>query len=67
MSEKLSFAQFIEHHEYASDTCRSSTLHRNQLDWLTDDNGDIGVDHVFRIENIEQELGVQSRHLVDRI
>ena len=57
VSNTLSFAQFIEHHEYASDTCRSSTLHRNQLDWLTDENGSIGVDHVFRIENIEQELG----------
>ena len=56
VSDALSFAEFIERHEHASDTCRSSTLHQHQYDWLVDERGDIAVDYVFRIEDIDTEI-----------
>ena len=56
VSGDLSFAEFIERHEYASDTCRSSTLHRSQLDWLRDETGEIATDYVFRIEDLDSEI-----------
>jgi hypothetical protein len=52
----LSFEQFCERHLYASDTCRKPTLHANQIDWLTDEEGRIAVDHVVRIEELATEL-----------
>ena len=55
-TDTLSFAAFCERHVYASDTCRKPTLHRNQLDWITDETGRIAVDCVYKIEEIDRGI-----------
>ena len=54
--KNLSFDQFIENHLYASDTCVHPTLHKNQLDWICDDNGKILLDYVFKLENFSNAI-----------
>lgn len=48
--EIMSFDEFIEKHIFASDTCRWPTLHKNQLDWISDCNGKVLVDYFCKIE-----------------
>lgn len=54
--EKLSFENFCEQHIYASDTCIHPTLHQNQLDWLTDETGEIVMDYVYKVEEFETAI-----------
>ena len=54
--KNLSFDQFIENHLYASDTCVHPTLHKNQLDWICDDNGKILLDYIFKLENFSNAI-----------
>ena len=54
--QNLSFDQFIENHLYASDTCVHPTLHKNQLDWICDDNGKILLDYIFKLENFSNAI-----------
>ena len=53
---KLSFREFIEQHFYASDTCVIPILHKNQYDWLCDENDFILVDYIFKLENLSQAM-----------
>ena len=53
-SNKIDFIEFCEKHFYASDTCIHPTLHKNQFDWLSDENGLILMDYVYKIEEFEQ-------------
>jgi len=53
-TEEMSFAAFCERHVYASDTCRKPTLHRNQLDWIVDETGEIAVDCVNKNEELDR-------------
>ena len=56
VSKKISFEEFVETHFYASDTCAIPTLHKNQYDWLSDENGDFMMDYVFKLENFESAI-----------
>lgn len=56
VADQISFADFIERHTEASDTCRSSTLHRNQADWLSDESGTLAMDYVLRIEDLADKV-----------
>jgi len=56
-SAQLSFENFCEQHLYASDTCYYPTLHRNQLDWLCDENGQCIMDYVYRLEDFSDAVG----------
>ena len=49
-SEGISFEEFCKHHWYSSDTCSHPTLHQNQFDWLSDENGELIMDYVFKLE-----------------
>ena len=56
--QDMSFEQFCEQLRYASDTCRFPTRLTNQLDWLTDENGEVLVDYVIKLE--DQETAVRE-------
>lgn len=50
----MSFGDFCESHAHASDTCRQPTRHQSQLEWLTDDEGALGVDFVYQVERFAE-------------
>ena len=54
--KEMSFEQFCEAHKYASDTCLHPTLHKNQLDWLCDENGENLMDYVYKVEDFETAI-----------
>lgn len=56
--QKMSFTDFIGNHYYASDTCVVPSLHQNQSDWLTDESGQIAIDYVGKIEELEKLIEV---------
>jgi hypothetical protein len=56
VSERMSFEAFCEGHLYASDTCVMPTLHTNQLDWMTDENGNFALDYVYKVENFRTAI-----------
>jgi hypothetical protein len=49
----MSFEQFCEQHRFASDTCRQPTCHQNQIDWLLDEQNNIAVDYVYKVEDFQ--------------
>ena len=56
MKNELTFDEFCEHHFYASDTCRQPTLHKNQIDWLSDEEGQVIMDFVYKVEEFESAI-----------
>jgi hypothetical protein len=54
--QDMNFTEFCENIKYASDSCRQPTLHRNQLDWLTDEDGNIGVDYIGKLEEFDKAI-----------
>ncbi len=56
MNHKMSFREFCEGHLYASDTSRHPTLHKNQMDWLTDEEGNSLMDYVYKVEEYDQAI-----------
>lgn len=53
---RRSFDEFCQNHFYASDTCCHPTLHRNQIDWLLDERGEVIMDYVYKLENFEEAI-----------
>jgi len=49
--DRISFEAFCDKHLYASDTCCQPTLHKNQIDWLCDENGRNIMDYVYKLED----------------
>ncbi len=56
MSKDMDFDAFCLALRYASDTCQKPTRHQNQIDWVTDETGEIAVDLVMRLEEISEGL-----------
>jgi hypothetical protein len=54
--QSLSFDSFIENHFFASDTCVHPTLHKNQFDWISDENEKILLDYIFKLENFSKAV-----------
>jgi hypothetical protein len=52
----ISFNEFIENYNYSSDTCLHPTKHKNQIDWLTSNNGKLLVNYVYKVENFSQAI-----------
>jgi hypothetical protein len=56
VNDRLSFDEFCNNHFYASDTCTHPTLHKNQLDWLCDENTKCLMDYVYKLENFDEAI-----------
>jgi hypothetical protein len=54
-SKQMTFDEFVDRIEYSSDTCIHPTRHKNQLDWLSDENGNVLVDFVGRFERLQDD------------
>ena len=67
MKEKITFDNFCEHHFFASDTCRHPTLHKNQLDWLLNENGTIAMDFIYKVEEFSTIIKEVSRRTNGRV
>lgn len=56
LSDRMSFQEFCRDHFYASDTCRHPTLHRNQLDWLIDEQGASLMNYIYKLEEFARAV-----------
>lgn len=66
-SSKMSFESFCENILYASDTCLHPTLHRNQYDWLCDENDLLAVDYVYKLEDFSAAIKIISQSTGGRV
>ena len=57
VADRMSFEEFCLGHVSASDTCQHPTLHSNQIDWMTDEAGQILVDYVYKMEDFATAVG----------
>jgi hypothetical protein len=53
---KMSFIEFIKWHNYATDTCIHPTQKKYQLDFFTDEFGEVVVDFIGRFENLQEDF-----------
>ncbi len=63
MSSKMSFDEFVEWIDYSSSTCIHPTPHKNQLDWFTDDRGNILVDFIGKFESLQEDWAMITQKL----
>lgn len=56
VKDKMTFEQFCENHFYANDTCLHPTKHKNQYDWLCDEEGKILMDYIYKVEDFETAI-----------
>lgn len=56
VSDRMSFEEFCEGHCFASDTSSRTNRFRNQLDWLTDADGQMLMDYVYRLEDLDTAI-----------
>jgi len=74
VAKDMDFDTFCKQLRYSSDTCRHPTRMPDQLDWMTDENGELLVDYVLKLEDQENavreineltggRLGLESRRL----
>jgi hypothetical protein len=55
-SNEMSFDEFVERIEFASDTCVHPSRHNTQADWLKDASGNIAVDKVYKLEDLHKNM-----------
>lgn len=67
IQERISFEEFCKHHWFSSDTCRHPTLHQNQFDWLSDENGKIIMDYVYKLEDFDKAVKEIAEQTKNRI
>ena len=63
----MTFDHFCENHFFASDTCRHPTLHKNQIDWLLDENETIAMDYIYKVEEFNTVISKISRKTNGRV
>jgi len=51
----MNFDGFVEWIQYSSDTCIHPTQKKNQLDWFTDQNGQVIVDYIGKFESLKKD------------
>jgi hypothetical protein len=72
LKNNMTFDEFCENHIYASDTCHHPTLHKNQLDWLTSNEGQILMDYIYKVEEFDKAIDeirelTNGRLILDRV
>tara|TARA_Y100000034_G_scaffold135420_1_gene207269 strand:+ start:328 stop:876 length:549 start_codon:yes stop_codon:yes gene_type:complete len=55
---KSSFEAFIKWHNYATDACINPTQKKYQLDFLTDESGNVVVDYIGKFENLQKDFDI---------
>ncbi len=63
MRNRMSFEQFVNWIQNASDTCVHPSVHRNQRDWFLNAEGENAVDFVGKFENLDADFGHLATHL----
>ena len=58
LRDRMSFEEFIDYHNYATDTCIHPTQKKHQLDFFTNKSGNVIVDFIGRFENLQQDFNV---------
>lgn len=56
VSSRISFSEFLNNIQYASDTCLHPLKMRSKLDWFRDEKGKIAMDYIFKLEEIEKAI-----------
>ena len=56
LRDQMTFEAFCQNHTHASDTCQNPTLHKNQLDWLCDENGVNQMDYTYKVEEFGEAI-----------
>lgn len=60
---QATFADFVHWIRNASDTCRYPREHENQLDWFTDENGEVIVDYIGKFETLAEDWSKIRRRI----
>ena len=63
----MTFDHFCENNFFASDTCRLPTLHKNQIDWLLDENETIAMDFIYKVEEFNTVIRTISQQTNGRV
>lgn len=63
MRDKMTFDEFVNWIQYSSDTCRHPSQKKNQLDWFTNERGEVIVDYIGRFESLNKDWAYISTQL----
>jgi hypothetical protein len=55
LKNQMSFDEFVGWLKFSSSTCQHPLPHRYQLDWFVDQNGDVIVDFIGRLERLKMD------------
>lgn len=63
MVDRITFDEFVSWIQYSSDTSIHTSVHKNQLDWFTDENGKVIVDFIGKFESLEDDYEIIMKKL----
>ena len=58
MSEMMTFEEFARWIQNSSDTSIHTSVHKNRLDWFTDETGKVSVDFIGKFENLNTDFEI---------
>lgn len=63
MSDRMTFDEFVNWIQNSSDTSVHTSVHKNQLDWFTDEDGKVAADFIGKFENLEEDYEIVFKKL----
>ncbi len=58
MSKRISFEEFVKWIENSSDTSIHTSVHKNQLDWFTNEDGEVIADFIGKFERLNDDFEI---------